>query len=102
MPARWPTCWGRRCTSAWPARMPLLTITRSFGLEGEQSIRFREAMGESIDPSRSPAQRQAAAQEIIDMIVAVIAARRDESRDDVISMLVAAEIDTDAGRQRLS
>src|SRR5207248_6139613 len=62
----------------------------------------REAMGESIDPSRSPAQRQAAAQEIIDMIVAVIAARRDESRDDVISMLVAAEIDTNAGRQRLS
>ncbi|AEV71764.1 cytochrome P450 [Mycolicibacterium rhodesiae NBB3] len=66
------------------AAIPILTITGSFGLPVEQALDVRESLG------RDP-------QKVIDLIRPVIEARRQDPQDDLISVLVQAEITDEDG-----
>ncbi|RDH77167.1 cytochrome P450 [Mycolicibacterium moriokaense] len=66
------------------AAIPILTITGSFGVPIEQALVIREAL------SRDP-------QKVVDLIRPVVDARRDQPQDDLISVLVQAEITDDDG-----
>jgi cytochrome P450 len=71
------------------AAIPLLTITSSFGIPPEQALDLRAAM-------RNPA-------EILAIIAPIVAARREEPRDDLISVLVQTGLkDEDGVAHRLS
>jgi cytochrome P450 len=71
------------------AAIPVLTITGSFGVPVEQALVIRESLR---DPNR-----------IIEIIKPVVAARRESPQDDLISVLVQAEIPDEHGRlSRLS
>ncbi|OAA21754.1 cytochrome P450 [Frankia sp. EI5c] len=71
------------------AAIPVLTITSSFGVPVSEALRLREVL---TDP---PA--------VIRTLAPIVAARRDSPRDDLISVLVGAEIaDEDGVRHRLS
>lgn len=66
------------------AAIPLLTITGSFGVPIEQALDIRAALG------REP-------QKVIDIIRPVVVARRERPQDDLISVLVQAELTDDDG-----
>ena len=71
------------------AAIPVLTITGSFGVPVERALDVRAAM-------RNP-------EEVIEIIKPIVAARREQPRDDLISILVEAEItDEDGTKHRLS
>jgi cytochrome P450 len=71
------------------AALPVLTITGSFGVPVEQSLAIRSAL-------HNPA-------ELVPLIAPIVAARRGEPGDDLISILTEASIEDDAGeRHRLS
>ena len=72
------------------AAIPLLTITGSFGVPVEQALEIRQAIGH--DP-----------QKVVDMVRPIVVARREEPQDDLISILVQAELtDEDGGMDRLT
>jgi cytochrome P450 len=72
------------------AAIPVLTITGSFGVPVEQALDMRAALH----------QQPAAA---VEMIRPIVEARRDDPRDDLISVLVEAEMtDEDGTRHRLT
>ena len=62
----------------------MLTITGSFGVPIEQALEIREAL--SHDP-----------QKVVDLLRPIVAARREQPQDDLISVLVQAEITDDDG-----
>jgi cytochrome P450 len=66
------------------AAIPILTITGSFGVPVEQALDIRAAL--ATDP-----------QKVVDMIRPIVAARRDRPQDDLISVLVQAELTDDDG-----
>ncbi|MGV0713884.1 cytochrome P450 [Mycolicibacterium sp. XJ662] len=66
------------------AAIPILTITGSFGVPVEQALVIREAL--THDP-----------QKVVDILRPIIEARREEPKDDLISVLVQAEITDDDG-----
>lgn len=71
------------------AAIPVLTITGSFGIPVEQALDVRAAM---TNP-----------EEVIRIITPIVAARRERPQDDLISILVEAEItDEDGVKHRLS
>lgn len=71
------------------APLPVLTITGSFGIPISQALAIREALN-------NPA-------ELIPLIQPIVAARREEPEDDLISVLVQAEVADDEGNlHRLS
>ncbi len=71
------------------AAIPVLTITGSFGLPVEQALDVRESLNQ---PAR-----------IVEMLAPIVAARREKPEDDLISVLVDAEISDEDGRtHRLS
>ena len=66
------------------AAIPVLTITGSFGVPVDQALDIREAM-------REPAK-------IVGIIEPIVAARRESPQDDLISILIEAEIRDEDGR----
>jgi cytochrome P450 len=71
------------------AAIPVLTITGSFGVPVDRALDIRGALN---DPAA-----------IVEAIAPIVAARREEPRDDLISVLVGAELtDDDGERHRLS
>ncbi len=71
------------------AAIPVLTITGSFGVPVDQALDVRESLAR---PER-----------IIEMLAPIVAARREQPEDDLISVLVEAEItDEDGSTHRLS
>ena len=66
------------------AAIPVLTITGSFGVPVEQALDIRESV--SADPGR-----------LIEIINPIVAARREQPEDDLISVLVQSEITDDDG-----
>lgn len=71
------------------AAIPVLTITGSFGVPVKQAIAMREAL-------RDPA-------ELVRMLAPIIAARRESREDDLISVLLDAEVADEQGdRHRLT
>ena len=65
------------------AVIPVLTITGSFGVPVEQALDIRASFGEP--------------QKVLDILSPVVAARREDPRDDLISVLVQAELTDDDG-----
>jgi cytochrome P450 len=81
------------------SRIPLQTITGSFGLTREQALDFREqaeGMAGDLDEARERAARAAA------LLASVIADRRENPQDDLITMLVEAEVEEDGQRHLLT
>jgi cytochrome P450 len=71
------------------AAIPLLTITGSFGVPIEQALDIRESLSRP--------------DQIIAIIAPIVAARREQPQDDLISILVEAEITDEEGHtHRLS
>jgi cytochrome P450 len=71
------------------AALPVLIITGSFGVEVEQAIAIREALNNPPD--------------LVQLLAPIIAARRESQQDDLLSVLVDAEVaDDDGTRHRLS
>ena len=71
------------------AAIPVLTITGSFGVPVEQALDIREALHQPSD--------------LVEMIKPIVASRREAPQDDLISVLVEAEVEGEDGTtQRLS
>ena len=65
------------------AAIPVLTITGSFGIPVERALDVRESLGQS--------------ERIIEMLAPIVADRRERPADDLISVLVQAEVNDDDG-----
>jgi cytochrome P450 len=70
------------------AAIPVLTITSSFGVPIEQALDVREAVA-------NPAS-------LIGILAPIVAARREDPQDDLITVLCEAELKDDEGTHRLS
>lgn len=71
------------------AAIPVLTITGSFGVPVDQALDIREAL---MDPPK-----------VVGMLAPIVAARREDPQDDLISVLVQAELkEEDGTTHRLS
>lgn len=83
------------------ARIPVHTITRAIGLSGDDALVFREAfVKSSIVSKRAPEIRLAAAEKVERMLLDLIAKRRVEPMDDLVSGLIAAELQLPEGSSR--
>jgi cytochrome P450 len=76
------------------ARVPVYTITTAIGLDGDEALRFRHAYLNSTSSSRtvSMEDRIRNFQIVEDTLIALIAARRAEPRDDLISFLLKTKL----------
>ena len=81
-------------------RIPIQTITSSFGLTREEALDFRTGAGEGM--ARDPESAMAAHERTTAMLHRVIEARRAEPQDDVITMLVESELEEDGERHLLT
>ncbi|MGE0878833.1 MAG: cytochrome P450 [Acidimicrobiia bacterium] len=81
------------------ARIPLQTITSSFGLTRDEALDFREGTGTDRDDPEAIQRRHARATE---MLSRVIEERRREPQDDLITMLVQSEVEEDGVRHLLT
>jgi cytochrome P450 len=66
------------------AAIPVLTITGSFGVSVEQALVIRESL--QSDPAK-----------VVEILAPIVAARREQPEDDLISVLVDAEYTDDDG-----
>jgi cytochrome P450 len=66
------------------AAIPVLTITGSFGVPVDRALEIRQAI--THDPQRA-----------VDLIRPIVAARRERPKDDLISILVQAELTDEDG-----
>jgi cytochrome P450 len=82
------------------ARVPVHTVTRAMGLRGDDSLVFRHALHNSSGRSVTPAARMEAAATVERMLMELIARRRAAPEDDLISGLVAAELDLPGHERR--
>jgi cytochrome P450 len=83
------------------ARVPVHTITRAIGMEGDDALTFRAALLRSGAVGRLPPEElRAAAQTVERMLLELIAKRRAKPGDDVISGLVQAELKLPDGSKR--
>lgn len=76
------------------ARIPVYTITTAIGLDGDEALRFRHAYLNSTSTSRKVTMedRMRNAKVVEDTLLALIAARRAEPRDDLISFLLKTKL----------
>ena len=83
------------------ARIPVHTITRAIGMEGDDALVFRDALLKSTAHHRLPPQAVQAASAIVErMLFELISKRRAEPGDDVISGLAQAELELPDGTKR--
>ena len=75
------------------ARVPVHTITRAVGLQGDEALVFRTALVKSGAHGRMPEEEVREAIAVVDSILdKLIAKRRMEPGDDIISGLIAAKL----------
>ena len=86
------------------AKVPVYTISSSFGVAAEDVPRFHELAVTSTGIVSDPGERIQAAQEIADYLAEVIEARRADPGDDLIGVLCNVEIEDpdDGSRHRLT
>lgn len=85
------------------ARVPVHTITRAIGMEGDDALIFRHALVRSSAHGRISEEEARAASATVDrMLVELIARRRADPGDDVITGLLQAELDLPEGRRPLT
>jgi cytochrome P450 len=82
------------------ARLPVHTITRAVGMDGDDSLDFRSALLKTTAHSLTPAERGAAAHKVETMLLDLIAQRRAEPGDDIVTGLIAAELTLPDGSKR--
>jgi cytochrome P450 len=83
------------------ARVPVHTVTRAIGLDGDDALVFRNALMKSTANSPlAPDVRKAAADTVERMLFDLIARRRAEPGDDVVTGLIAAELRLPDGTAR--
>ena len=82
------------------ARVPVHTITRAVGLRGEDALRFRNALvGTSANRHGMQARMEAHAT-VQRMLMEQIVKRKADGSEDIISWLLAAEIDPPGEERR--
>jgi cytochrome P450 len=76
------------------ARIPVYTITTAIGLDGDEALRFRHAYLNSTSSSRKVTMddRIRNAKIVEDTLLGLIAARRAEPQDDLISFLLRSRL----------
>jgi cytochrome P450 len=84
------------------SRIPLQTITSSFGLTREEALDFREGAGENAAMAQDPDAMMARHERTTEMLRRVIDERRAHPQDDVITILVETEIEEDGERHLLT
>lgn len=75
------------------ARVPVHTITRGVGLRGEDALIFRRAVTNTSAGEHGEQARIEAHGVVTRMLMEQIALRRSEPGEDILSWLIAAEID---------
>ncbi len=75
------------------ARLPVHTITRAVGLAGNDALVFRAALVRSMGNRAGPQAQLANLLTVERMLLEVITDRRAQAGDDLISWLIAAEIE---------
>lgn len=74
------------------ARIPVFTITTAIGMDGDKALKFREAFVQSGIGGSSPEIARAASATVQRMLYELIAERRQEPRDDLISFLISTKL----------
>jgi cytochrome P450 len=82
------------------ARMPVHVVSGAFGLDPEDIIPFRIAVTSLSSPRLTAAEKQDARQTVRRILRDVIAARRRQPQNDIISKLIEAEITLADGASR--
>jgi len=82
------------------ARVPVHTITRAVGMDGDNSLEFRVALLRTTSHSITAQERAAAGQAVERMLLDLIGQRRAAPADDIVSGLIAAELTEPDGTQR--
>ena len=83
------------------ARVPVHTITRAIGMEGDDALVFRAALLKSGAVGRLPPEELRAAGHTVErMLLDLITKRRAEPGDDIITGLVRAELKLPDGSTR--
>ena len=82
------------------ARVPVHTITRAVGLRGEDALLFRNALVGTSANRHGMEARMAAHATVQRMLMEQIARRKVEPGEDIISWLLAAEIDPPGEERR--
>ena len=81
------------------ALLPLLTITSSFGVPIDEALRLRLLIEKMISPTFTVEERLAGSAEAADILRPIIAERRADPRDDVLSRLLAETVKDDSGAE---
>ena len=85
------------------ARLPLHVVSRGVGLRGEDALTFRAHLVKSMSGhGGSPEDQRNAAAAVQQMLRDLIAARRTERADDVVSGLIGADFETGEGIRKLN
>ena len=76
------------------ARIPVYTITTAIGLDGDEALRFRHAYMHSTSSSRNVTMedRIRNGRIVEDTVLGLIAARRAEPQDDLVSFLLKTKL----------
>jgi len=83
------------------ARMPVHTVTRGVGMDGADALEFRQALLTLLGVDRTTPQEQMAAAETISRLLGgLITQRRAEPGDDVVTGMIAAELELEDGSRR--
>lgn len=82
------------------ARVPVHTITRAVGLRGDDALVFRNALVNSSANKNGPGAQMEAHATVRRMLMEQIAKRHAEPGEDIISWLLAAEIDPPGEERR--
>jgi cytochrome P450 len=83
------------------ARVPVHTVTRAIGLEGDDALVFRQALMRSSEISQiAPEVRAAASETVWRMLAELIGCRREVPGDDVVSKLIEATVQLPEGTER--
>lgn len=75
------------------ARVPVHTITRGVGLRGDDALIFRSALVRTSAGKQGPEGRMDGFMTVQRMLMEQIVLRRETPGDDILSWLIAAEID---------
>lgn len=83
------------------ARVPVHTVTRAIGMEGDDALIFRNALIRSSEVGHIPPEVRAEASETVwRMLAELIASRRADPGDDVVSKLIEAMVQLPDGSER--
>ena len=82
------------------ARVPVHTVTRAIGMDGENAMVFRNALLRGSASTVTAQDRMGATQTVEQMLAQLITERRAKPGDDVISGLIAAELTLPDGTKR--